>query len=129
MLILLGCIPFFGVAQIEEKEPTELVMEEKMPVFPKFKGGEEALLMYLKENLQYPAEAKENKAKGTVLVIFDINEKGDVENSMLAGEDLGHGLSQEALRLVDSTSGMWEAGTIDGIPTRIKLRVPVKFEL
>lgn len=127
MLVL--SIPLFCVAQIREETPSDIVTPDDVPVFPKFEGGEEALLKYLKDNLQYPEEAKKNRVEGTVLIIFVVNEKGEVEGSMLMGEDLGSGLSQEAIRLVDSTSGMWTAGSINGELARIKLRVPVKFEL
>lgn len=129
-LIALLAFPLWSIAQSEnEAETDEAGMEESMPVFPKFDGGEEALLKYLKDNLKYPSDARQNKVEGTVFIIFEVNEKGEVENSMLMGKDLGSGLSQEAIRLVDSTSGMWTAGKIDGELATIKLRVPIRFEL
>lgn len=129
VILLFILIPLFGVAQNTSEETTEEISEDVVPEFPKFKGGEEALVKYLKENIKYPIQASEMKVEGTVYVIFEVNEEGEVINTMLAGEDLGSGLSQEALRVVESTSGMWQAGSIDGVPTTIKLRVPVVFKL
>jgi len=126
---MLFAFPLLTLAQSDTEIEDQEGMEETMPVFPKFEGGEVALIKYLADSLNYPAEALENKVEGTVFIMFEINEKGEVVNSQLLGEDLGSGLSQEAIRLVDGTSGMWEPGLIDGVPTTIKLRVPVKFEL
>ena len=42
---------------IEEKEEAPFISVEEMPSFP---GGEEALMKYMRKNIQYPAVEKDN---------------------------------------------------------------------
>ncbi|HET8962642.1 MAG TPA: energy transducer TonB, partial [Chitinophagales bacterium] len=46
-------------------------------VMPAFKGGEDAMMKYLAESIQYPAEAKEKGEQGKVYVGFVVDEKGN----------------------------------------------------
>ena len=67
----------------------------KKPIYP---GGRDALRKFIKENMQYPSEALEQKIEGTVSVKYTIDYKGNViEAHVVAG--LGHGCDEEALRL------------------------------
>ena len=67
----------------------------KKPIYP---GGKEALRKFIRENMQYPAEALKARAEGTVTVKYTIDYKGNVtEAHVVSG--MGYGCDEEALRL------------------------------
>lgn len=70
----------------------------KQPVYP---GGRKALDEYIRQNLQYPEGALENKIQGTVSVDYDIDIFGEVIAAKIK-HGIGHGCDEEALRLVRS---------------------------
>jgi hypothetical protein len=64
---------------IEEADTSQVFMVvEEMPEFP---GGEEALMEYLRSNIQYPERCKENKIQGRVLITFVVNKDGSIVES------------------------------------------------
>ncbi len=70
----------------------------KKPVFP---GGRKAMLVFIKEQLQYPAQALENQIEGTVHLRFEINQSGVVPHAKIIS-GIGFGCDEEALRVVKS---------------------------
>lgn len=62
--------------KIEAEEQVYTIPDQK----PEFPGGEEALLQYLKDNIEYPARAKEENIEGTVYVGFIVQSTGNVGN-------------------------------------------------
>jgi protein TonB len=97
---------------------------EQMPEFP---GGEKALLTYLRDNIRYPAMAKENDIEGTVYVQFVIERDGSVSGAKVAkGAD--RMLNEEALRVV-SAMPKWKPGKQRGQEVRVQYVVPIKFIL
>ena len=66
---------------------------------PQFPGGDKAMLNFIKTQLRYPQEARENQIEGTVHVKFEINQVGEVTNpKIIAG--IGYGCDEEAIRVV-----------------------------
>jgi hypothetical protein len=47
---------------------------------PEFPGGEEALLRFIKNHLEYPAREREEGISGTAIVSFVVDENGQVVN-------------------------------------------------
>lgn len=68
----------------------------KEPVYP---GGQKAMLLFIQNNLQYPAEAIAANMEGTVRIRFSIDHTGKVFKSQVL-VSLGHGCDEEAVRLV-----------------------------
>ena len=68
----------------------------KGAVYP---GGQKAMLLFIQNNLQYPAEAIAAKVEGTVRIRFSIDHTGKVFKSQVIAS-LGHGCDEEAIRLV-----------------------------
>src|SRR5712671_717997 len=62
---------------------------ETAPVFP---GGQASLENYITNNIEYPQEAIDNNAEGTVHVMFTVDENGQVGNAKTTGAVIGHGL-------------------------------------
>jgi TonB family protein len=82
---------------------------------------------YLKENLRYPASAKEKKVEGTVYVIFVVDKEGITKNpEILRG--VGAGLDEEAMRVIQE-SPAWTPGMQHGTLVNVKLRMPIRFRL
>lgn len=65
---------------------------------PQYPGGRKALAEFIKSNLKYPEKAAENNVEGVVVVVIDINEKGDVIRTRVK-KKLGHGCDEEAQRV------------------------------
>lgn len=66
---------------------------------PIYEGGMKAMKQFIKENLQYPKSALENRIEGTVALRYTINNKGKViKVKIISG--IGYGCDKEATRLV-----------------------------
>ena len=70
---------------------------------PYYIGGDEAMVKYLNENLQYPQEAKDKGVEGTVYVDFVVDEDGTVKDVVATdfiGDDFDQLLKDESVRVV-----------------------------
>lgn len=104
-----------------EKNPMELQTNYEMRDYNSF----------LAKNLKYPAQARERKEMGTVLLKLDINETGEViEISCLNEDELYKPLIKEAIRVVKAFNPTFLA-PIDmyGNKTTSIVRVPIRFKL
>ena len=97
---------------------------EKVPGFP---GGKEKMMEFIQSNLVYPVEAKNAGIEGTVFVQFDINDDGVLENEQVI-KGIGHGCDKAALDVIKSMP-KWNAAQVDGKKKKVKISVPIKFEL
>jgi TonB family protein len=94
---------------------------------PDFAGGFPALITYLSENLQYPADARKNNVTGTVFVEFIVRADGSVDRAqVLRGPDAS--LGAEAVRVVQAMP-KWVPGQEKGQPVPVKYVLPIKFVL
>ena len=101
-----------------------LTVVEQMPTYP---GGMAALMEYFKENMRYPASAKERGLQGRVTVQFVVDKDGSIKEPKVI-RSIDQELDEEALRLVKSMS-KWEPGRQNGEPVAVKFAVPVPFKL
>ncbi len=81
---------------------------------PEFKGGQKALGTFIANSLIYPDYSKMNCLQGTVVVNFKLTGSGRVFNSGIES-GFGTDLDEEALRIIQLTSGKWSVGT-DHLP-------------
>lgn len=114
-----------GLAQ-SEKEPE--VIFRIVESMPEFRGGENALYSYLNTSIKYPQEALQKGIEGVVRVKFIVNENGSIERAEAIKNTLGHGLEEEAIRVI-SDMPRWKPGRNNGIPVRVYFQVPIKFVL
>ena len=100
------------------------VVEEK----PEFDGGDaNKFSKWVAKNINYPESAKENEIQGRVILSFDVNEEGAVENVVvLKGVD--EALDAEAVRVV-SSSPAWTPGKQNGNPVKVNYTFPVNFTI
>lgn len=94
---------------------------------PMFKGGEQALLRYICNNLRYPAWAQEHNEQGRVLCIFTVNTDGTISNVRVL-KSVSHACDQEAIRVLKNMP-KWIPGQKNGVITQMDYIQPVVFIL
>jgi len=111
--------------KIEKDKEGVYTKAEKMPEYP---GGEAALTKFVETNINYPQDAIDQNTEGTVNVSFVINEKGKVVDPVASGKTAGHGLDEEAVKMVKQMPA-WKPGMVKGKPVKTRLSLPVTFKL
>lgn len=102
-----------------------LVTAEQMP---EFKGGTQAMMKFLHDNIHYPDSARAHGVEGRVLVTFVVNPDGRISGVTPIGAPLGYGCEQEAVRVV-RLMPKWVPGMQDGKPVAVKFNLPVRFSM
>jgi len=97
---------------------------------PEFEGGQNALFQFMGENTIYPTEAKDENIEGTVFVEFVINEEGKVlqPNVLLAQSVDNDALHAAAVETISKMPN-WVPGEQEGKKVKVKLILPIKFQL
>jgi len=107
--------------------------ENNMPMFyivderPEFPGGDIAMFQYISENIKYPEQAKKDSIAGRVLVGFNIDMNGKINNVRIINGVRGD-LDNAAIEVV---KGMpeWEPAVHKGEPVEVQFNLPIKFVL
>jgi len=107
-----------------EGEPVEYFPYVLMPSFP---GGQSALRRFIEKELKYPDEARSRGIEGVVIILFTVDETGNVKDPKVVNGDREY-FNTEALR-VASTLSQWVPGEVDGVPSPIQVSVPIEFRL
>lgn len=100
---------------------------EVADVNPEFPGGQEALMQFLGNNLQYPESAQKAGIEGRVLVTFIVGADGVVRNPKVY-KSVDEALDKEALRVI-ALMPAWKPGTVKEKPVNVKFTIPVTFRL
>ncbi len=104
----------------------EIVLVSQIP--PSFsQGGNEGLLAFLRNNINYPTYAREVGISGIVYLSFVIEKDGSVSNISVQ-RGIGGGCDEEAVRVL-KLMPPWSPGRNNGLPVRVKFTLPVKFTL
>ncbi len=90
-------------------------------------GGNSGYRRYLKDNLQYPADAVNNKIEGKVKVTFFVQSNGRLSDFEIK-RSLGYGCDEEVIRLIKQGPDWQPAQKGDSL-IKQKVRVRVKFKL
>jgi TonB family protein len=91
-----------------------------------YNKGEEGLVSYFQEELDYPQSAIEHSIQGTVLLEFIIEPNGFVSNIQVK-QGISGGCTDEAVRLISETR--WIPATIQQKYVRYKMTYPITFTL
>jgi TonB family protein len=117
------------VSNVESTNPVDSISDDRIYTvveqLPEFKGGYEALLKFIRKNLQYPATAKSTAVEGTVYVTFVTIKDGSIEDVNVV-RGLSAECDQEAIRLVKSMP-KWKPGKRNGTPANVRVVLPIKF--
>ena len=97
---------------------------EQQPSYP---GGQQALLEFLRQNVNYPEQALKDSVEGRVVLSFVVETDGSITETKVV-RSVHPLLDEEALR-VAKLMPKWEPGYQNGIPVRVKYNIPVTFKL
>ena len=106
-----------------EEEDVFMVVEDG----PEYPGGTEALLAFLKANINYPKSCKDEKIQGRVIVSFVVEKDGRVSNAKVK-VPLFPDCDKEAVRGIMAMP-KWKPGKNMGKPVRCFYVVPVTFRM
>jgi len=98
-----------------------------LDVNPRYPGGDEARLYYLRQHIRYPEAAMKKEIQGVVIVVFIIEPDGSV-TKVSVSKGIGGGCDEEAIR-VTREMPRWEPGKRNGRAVRVMLRMPIIFSL
>ncbi len=97
---------------------------EKMPAYP---GGDNALIQWISNEMNYPKEAKKNRIEGVVYVNYVVGVDGSIDSvSLMRG--VHPLLDEEAVRVISGIKG-YEPGVQRGKPVRVQFTIPMRFKL
>ena len=91
-----------------------------------YPGGDEALYTKLFREMKYPAEAKENRITGDLMLSFFVEPDSTV-SEVTALSDLGYGTKEEAIRLIKSLK--FAPAIQNGKAVRQQMMLPVLFRI
>ena len=111
------------VSQKDQKEEPFDVVED-MPAFP---GGMEAMIQFISNNIQYPADAQKQKVDGRVLVNFVVEKDGSITEVKVIKPTFPS-LDAEAVRVVMAMP-KWKPGYQKGQAVRVQFTMPINFSL
>jgi len=100
----------------------------KLDIPPRYVGSMEEILKILAMNIRYPAKAKNQSTIGTVLLGFEINLQGHVENVKIL-RDIGNGCGDEVLRGFQFIPNIWLVAQKNGVSYKSRYILPVKFQI
>ncbi len=140
--VLLGVLLMFACSEqnnvVDEKTgtivPEELSSGEstdklylEVEDMPEFEGGDQAIRMYIAQNVKYPDIAKQEGITGKVYVQFTVDKDGSVidVNVVRGVHEL---LDNEALRVISSLP-KWTPGKQNGKTVKVQFTIPINFQL
>lgn len=97
---------------------------QEMPQFP---NGNEALMKFIKDHMNYPKVAIEASAEGTVILQFIVLENGEI-GSVKVVRGMGFGCDEEASRVVNMMP-RWKPGIHNGKAVKVKFNLPINFKI
>lgn len=95
---------------------------------PEFPGGQRVLFSYIRENIKYPAIAKEKGIQGRVICEFVVNKDGTIEDVVVRRSGGDSSLDEEAVRVIKSMP-LWNPGRLKGNAVRVRYSTNVSFFL
>lgn len=110
--------------ETESEEDVVFMVVEDAPEFP---GGTEALMQFLRENVEYPVYCRENNIQGRVIVSFVVDKDGSIIEPTVE-KSVHPQIDEEALRII-GLMPKWKPGYHGGKPVRVKYSVPINFRL
>lgn len=94
---------------------------------PMFKGGDEAMYEWIKNNVVYPKVPKDEGITGKVYINFVVNKDGSISNVKVE-RPIDYYLDKEAIRLISAMPN-WIPGSQNGKAVPVRQIIPIKFVL
>lgn len=115
------------VGEIIDPEQEDKVYEAIVDVRPTFPGGDEKLMEWISQHIQYPQNAYDSHTQGRVIVQFLIKEDGSVGDAKII-RSVFPSLDEEALRVV-TTLPKFNPAILDGKAVEYWFTIPIVFRL
>lgn len=97
-------------------------------VLPEFKGGTDALLLFIGNNTKYPDHLKQKGIQGRVIVRFIITADGELVGAKVLN-NVDPSFAEEALKVVYLTQNKWTPGKIGKENVNTFFMFPITFTL
>jgi TonB family protein len=95
---------------------------------PEFKGGLQALAMFISKTLHYPMSARRMGIEGQSFVSFVIEKDGSV-SEITTVHGISDDIDTEARRVIAASNKLWTPALQRGHPKRSKFVLPIRFKL
>lgn len=115
------------VGEIIDPEQEDKVYEAIVDVRPTFPGGDEKLMVWISQHIQYPQNAYDSHIQGRVIVQFLVKKDGSVGDAKII-KTVFPSLDEEALRVV-TTLPKFNPAILDGKAVEYWFTIPVIFRL
>lgn len=112
------------VVEEEKVQKQVFTYVEEMPSFP---GGQDEMLMFVKNNIEYPEIAKRAGVEGKVFVTFVVDRNGNINNVNVV-KGIGAGCDEEAVKVIRKMP-KWTPGKQNGAPVNVQVSIPIFFKL
>ena len=109
--------------EVEETDRIFTIVEETASP----KGGMAVFYQFVKDNINYPPQAKRMGIQGRVFVEFVIGKDGSLADVRTV-KGIGAGCDEEAVRIVQSAPA-WNPGKQRGKPVKQRYTLPIIFKL
>jgi periplasmic protein TonB len=93
--------------------------------FPEFPGGPDGVRRYIEMSVIYPIQAIKQKINGVVIISFDVNKHGGIDNIQVE-RGVNSLLDREAVKAITNMP-QWKPGIRHGKPVIVKFVIPVRF--
>lgn len=107
---------FFSLQAQEDKQNQYDVNFNTAQNDAMFSGGNDSMMTYIWNHLNYPEEARNAGISGEVQISFDVNFDGKVMNFKKLSS-IGYGLEDELIRIVEEMP-LWIPATINSVKIR-----------
>lgn len=107
-------------------EDNSVYSSEKLSTQPEFPGGMGAFYKQVNTNFNIPEMNQDLIAK--IHVGFVVEKDGTLSDIKVL-RDPGHGLGDEAVRVLKSIKDKWQPGTVDGKPIRASYTLPITINI
>ena len=115
------------VGEIIDPEQEDKVHEAIVDVCPAFPGGDEKLMEWISQHIQYPQNAYDSHIQGRVIVQFLVKKDGSVGDAKIV-RSIFPSLDEEALRVV-TTLPKFNPAILDGKAVEYWFTIPIVFRL
>lgn len=121
------------VAVVFDEPVEEVVAADDNELFtvvdqqPEFAGGYDALMAFIKQNMQYPNNARRMRIEGTVHVGFIVSKTGEISDVTVLRGFMTE-CDKEAVRVV-KLMPPWKPGKQNGRNVNVRFILPLRFRL
>lgn len=113
---------------VKERSTTDNVLDVA-PKMPEYPGGITALKKFFDSHINYPADAKQKKVKGFVVLKFIVEKDGSISNITVIKKGKLPSLDKEAVRVCKLVKGFKPARDENNNAVRVYFTYPVSFDL